>query len=159
MKRLFLLLMGSVLSAFTIKDDSPIHWTFTARQLRPGEYELHFTATLSPGWHVYSQFQPKEAVSDPTKITITRNPLVAVQNPAKEYGVKVKYEDQTAGIVQYQYANQVDFVQVVTTRNKGSINTNLTGTVHFQVCTDKQCLQPEDTPFEISLPADNAVGM
>lgn len=158
MRRLFLILIGSALSAFASKDESPIHWTITARELKPGEYELHFTATLSPGWHVYSQFQPKEAVSEPTKINIRKNPLVTVQNPAKEYGVKVKYEDLVAGIVQYQYANQVDFVEVVTVKNNSSINTNLSGTVHFQVCTDKQCLQPEDTPFEISLPADNVAG-
>ena len=158
MRKWFLILIGSVLTAFTGKDEPPIHWNFSAKVRKTGEYELHFTATLSPGWHVYSQFQPKEAVADPTKINFQKNSLVAIQGSSREVGTKVKYEDQTAGIVQYQYANQVDFVQVISLKTRGPIRTNIAGTVHFQICTDHECLQPEDTPFNIPLPISDDTG-
>ena len=51
----FLFLMASVISG-----QSPVSWTFTAKKLGVKTYEVHMTATIQNGWHIYSQNQPED---------------------------------------------------------------------------------------------------
>ena len=47
------------------------------------------------------------------------------------------------------YNNKVEFVQVVNV--KGNAKTNLTGTVEYMACNDRECLPPKSVPFSIAL--------
>ena len=49
-------------------------------------YEIHMTATIQTGWHLYSQTQPEDAIAIPTGIKFTSNPLVTAEGPVKEVG-------------------------------------------------------------------------
>ena len=70
-----------------------------------------------------------------------------------------KYKEKTLGIEQWQYAEKVDFVQVIELKVKGyrfrensqGAKTNLTGTVTYQTCNDHECLPPKTERFDIAI--------
>lgn len=152
MKKLALI-AGLLVSSFLVKaqrgGQDPVHWTYTAKKIADKTYELHITAAIDGGWHIYAQEQPKEAISQPTTITFTKNPLVTLTGKAKEMGDKKTQSIPDVGITQYMYEGKVDFVQVV--KLKSAVNTSVAGTIEFQACTEEMCLQPKSVPFKIDV--------
>jgi|SRR5882757_7458064 len=127
----------------------PIAWQYSARKVADKTYEVHITAQLQSGWHAYSQQQPEEAVAQPTEIRFKPNPLVGLMGKTREVGSMEKWKDEATGIAANQYANQVDFVQVV--KVKGNIKTSVSGSLTYQVCTNEMCLPPKTDNFVVQL--------
>jgi len=127
----------------------PIVWQYSAKKIAERTYEVHLTAQLEAGWHAYSQQQPKDAVAQPTEIHFKPNPLVSITGKVKEVGALEKWKDEASGIMANQYANKVDFIQVV--RLKANVRTNVSGSLTYQVCTDEMCLPPRTEAFSIPL--------
>ena len=125
---------------------NPIKWNYSAKKLAAGKYELHMTATLEKGWHIYSQKTPQGGPI-PTKFTFTKNPLVTANGPVKEVGNIENYFEDLFGVQVKQYADKVDFVQTITVKN--SVKTNLAGKVEYQLCRDRECLLPKELAFSI----------
>jgi len=128
---------------------NPVNWTFTAKKTADKTYEVHLTANIQTGWHIYSQTQPDDAIAIPTSVTINNNPLIKLDGKFKEVGKLEKYRDETVKATNHQYSTKVDFVQVV--KIKSSAKTNVTGSVEFQTCDDKKCLPPKTVNFNIAL--------
>jgi hypothetical protein len=128
---------------------NPVSWTFTAKKTADKTFEIHMTANIQSGWHLYSQTQPEDAIALPTEITINNNPLLALDGKVKEVGKLEKYKDEVVNATNHQYSKKVDFVQVV--KLKSSAKTNITGSVEFQTCDDKKCLPPKTVNFNIAL--------
>jgi len=128
---------------------NPVSWAFTAKKTSDKTYEVHLTANIQSGWHIYSQTQPDDAIAVPTSVTINNNPLVKLDGKIKEVGKLEKYKDETVKATNHQYSTKVDFVQVV--KLKSSAKTNVTGNVEFQTCDDKKCLPPKTVNFNIAL--------
>ena len=126
---------------------NPVSWTFTAKKISEKTYELHLTATMQPGWHLYSQVQPEDAVAIPTGFKLNNNPLITLDGKIKEIGKMEKFHDAKLDISANQYAEKVDFVQVV--KLKSNVKTNITGSVEYQTCDDKKCLPPKTVTFSI----------
>ncbi len=144
------LLMGTYFQG-TAQQPDPVHFNFTASKTTGNGVEIHIVANIDQGWHIYAQQQPEEAIATPTAITFSKNPLVAfAPGKLKEVGHKEKYTDKAAGIVQYQYAQKVEFVQPITVKGKGKTTVN--GNITYQVCTDEMCLPSKTVPFRVSLP-------
>jgi len=148
MKRTFLLLLVScwVIGAMA---QSPVKWSYTATKLAAGLFEVHLTASIQSGWHVYAQQQPNDAIALPTSIHFTKNPLLLMQGNLKEIGEKEEFKDADLGISAFQYEQKVDFVQQVKLKIKGK--TNLSGSITYQACTNEKCLPPATTNFSINL--------
>jgi thiol:disulfide interchange protein DsbD len=127
----------------------PIVWQYSIKKTAGRTYEVHLTARLEAGWHAYSQRQPKEAVAQPTEIHFNRNPLITMDGTVKEIGAMQRWKDEASGIMANQYANQVDFVQVV--KLKAKIKTTVTGSLTYQVCTDEMCLPAKTEAFSIAI--------
>jgi thiol:disulfide interchange protein DsbD len=104
---------------------------------------------MQPGWHLYSQNQPADAVAQPTSFNFTGNPLVVLDGKVKEVGKLQKFRDEKLDVSANQYSGKVDFVQLVKVR--GAAKTNVTGKLEFQTCDDKKCLPPKTVPFSIAL--------
>jgi hypothetical protein len=128
---------------------NPVTWTFSTKKLSDKSYELHFTADIQKGWHLYSQTQPSDALAIPTTVTINKNPLVKLDGKVKEIGKLEKYKDEIVNATNHQYSGKVDFIQVV--KVKSNARTNVTGNVEFQTCDDKKCLPPKTVNFNIAL--------
>jgi hypothetical protein len=148
MKKLFvfivLIFVGSV-----IKAQNPVSWSFSTKKISDKTFEVHLTANIQSGWHLYSQNQPEDAIASPTNFTINNNPLLKLDGKLKEVGKMEKFKDKTLGISAHQYSNKVDFVQVV--KLKSNAKTNISGSVEFQTCDDKKCLPPKTVNFNIAL--------
>ncbi|TMI63387.1 MAG: hypothetical protein E6H07_11415 [Bacteroidetes bacterium] len=148
MKKLFFSIATLFIGAF-VYAQNPISWTFSAKKVDDKTFEVHMTATIQKSWHLYSQTQPEDAVANPTSFTITANPLLKLDGKIKEVGKMEKFVDKELGLSANQYSDKVDFVQVV--KLKGSVNTNLSGSVEFQTCDDKKCLPPKTINFNVAL--------
>ena len=77
----------------TVSAQHPVSWNFSAKKLNAGSYEIHMTATMQDGWHLYSQDQPEDAIAMPTTFTINNNPLISLNGKIKEIGKMEKYKD------------------------------------------------------------------
>ena len=142
-------LFSVILSALILKAQDPVSWAFTSKKLADKTFEIHMTATIQSGWHLYSQTQPEDAIAIPTGFTTTKNPLVELQGKVKEVGKMEKFEDKKLGISAHQYSDRVDFVQVV--KLKANAKTNVSGIVEFQTCNDEKCLPPKKINFSVAI--------
>lgn len=128
---------------------NPVSWNFTSKKVSDKTFEVHLTASIQPGWHLYSQDQPDDAIATPTNVKINNNPLLKLDGKVKEVGNMEKYKDKILGISAHQYSEKVDFVQVI--KIKSSAKTNVSGSVAFQTCDDKKCLPVKTVNFNIAL--------
>ena len=145
----FLYISLLLLSAFTIQAQNPVSWQFQTQKKEDLSYEIILKASIQPGWHLYSQKQPDDAIAIPTSIQFNNNPLVTREKEIREIGKMQKYTDKTLGVTANQYAGEVSFVQSV--KLKAKIKTAITGEIEYQVCDDEKCLPPKKVPFTIVL--------
>ena len=83
-------------------------------------------------------------------VTLAVQPdLIIGDMDSLEKGKLEKFHDEKLGISANQYAEKVDFVQVV--KLKAKAKTSLAGTVEFQTCDDKKCLPPKKVNFSIAI--------
>ena len=138
------LLTGTLVMAQSNKE---VTWTYSAKKIADKTYEIHMTANIGAGWHMYSQNTGEGPV--PTTFKFNKNPLVAFNNAPKEVGKMIKkYEDAFKSQVRY-YENTVDFVQMV--KVKSNAKTAVAGSVEFMVCNDHECLPPADVDFKVNV--------
>jgi len=149
MKKLFLaiFLIGAVTAAKA--QLSPVTWSFTAIRTSDKTFEIHMKANIQPGWHLYSQKQPKNAIAIPTAFKINSNPLFSLDDKIKEIGKMEVMNDKELDVSANQYTNGVDFVQKI--KLKGNIKTNFNGSVEYQTCDDKKCLPPKTVNFSVAI--------
>ena len=147
-KSIFLSLL--LLASFQIQAQilNPVHWEFSASG-KNSNHTLHLKARLDPGWHIYAQVQPEEAIAIPTQVSFAPNPEVDLEGKTREIGQKEKYNDPGSGIIQFQYENNLELAQTVHLKSKKG--TVVKGTINYQVCTNEQCLPPKTIPFTITL--------
>lgn len=127
----------------------PLYWEVAYKSFTATTGEIHWTAVIDKPWHIYAQFQPKSAISQPTKIVVNSNPLIILTPGIKELGEKETYKNKEVGITQYQYGGKVEFVQQV--KLKAKIKTNLSGTITYQACNDELCLPVKTIPFNVKI--------
>lgn len=129
----------------------PVRWQYTVKHLSDRQAELHLTASLEKGWHLYSQHQPEGAIATPTRVEFSKNPILVLGGPVKEIGQLEKYTVRELGVVNHQYEGTVDFVQAITFKTKAK--TVIKGTVRYQVCTDEMCMPEELATFSVEVSA------
>jgi Disulphide bond corrector protein DsbC len=146
----FFVCITVILSALAVHAQlNPISWSFSTSKIADKTYEIHMKATIQSGWHLYSQTQPEDAIALPTGFSLNKNPLITLNGKIKEIGKMETFHDAKLDISANQYANNVDFVQIV--KLKAKAKTNLTGTVEYQTCDDKKCLPPKTVNFSIAI--------
>lgn len=145
----FLLFLSTFFFTQNLLAQNPVSWQFQAIKKGEQQYEVVMRATIQPGWHLYSQQQPEDAIAIPTTIEIKNNPLVVREKSIREVGKMQKFTDKTLGVTAYQYSNEVSFVQTVNLKAK--VKTAITGEIEYQVCDDEKCLPPKKVPFTIAL--------
>lgn len=142
----FLLLFATFASAQMVKN--PVSWTATSKKVADKTYEIHLTANLPDGWHIYSQTTP-DGGPVPTEITFTKNPLVTLDGKVKEVGKLEQRFEPLFNVDVKQFSNKVNFVQTV--KLKANVKTSVEVAVDFMVCDDEQCLPPSTKKFTVAL--------
>ncbi len=139
----FFVILLSTINAFS---QGPVSLSYRAQKLANNTYELHITASIQDGWHLYSQFSDDKG-GVPASIHFTKNPLVIFEGKVKEEGkLKSNFEELFGVTVKY-FEDKVDFVQVI--KLKGKLKTNIAGTISYMVCNDKECMPPTTKKFSI----------
>jgi hypothetical protein len=150
MQKILLLSLALLTGVFTEAQSgsaTQVQWTYSAKKVSDKVYEVHMTAHIGGGWHLYSQNGGDGPVS--TSFKFTSNPLLSQNGKVKEVGKMIThFEEAFKSNVRY-YENTVDFVQTV--QVKSAVKTNFAGSVEFMVCNDHECLPPTDVPFTVSL--------
>ena len=148
-KLLFSFVVLIIAGATAFAQLNPVSWAFNSKKIGDKTYEVRMTATMQPGWHLYSQVQPEDAIAIPTDIQFNKNPLISLNGSIKEVGKMEKFKDDKLGVAANQYAKKVEFVQVV--KLKANARTNLTGTIEYQTCDDEKCLPPKKVNFNLAV--------
>jgi len=148
MIRLFTIFLLLHFSAFA-QSDKKVSWEFTAVKKNKNQYEVRITANIAPGWHLYSQQQPADAIALPTIIQFAKHPLIEMKGAVREVGKVIDQVDPATKSRSRYYAGTVSFIQLV--QLKKTLKTNLSGDIEFMVCDDKQCLPPGKVKFSVKL--------
>ena len=145
----YLLLGLFAISSFALQAQTDVvQWTFESKKVGDKKYEVRLIAEMKDSWHIYSTSTP-EGGPVPTTINFSKNPLTVIDGKIKEVGkLETKFE-KVFDIDTRFYNKKVEFVQIVNLR--GNAKTNVTGTVEYMACTDKECLPPREVPFTIAL--------
>ncbi len=143
----------SIATAFLLflivcKGQEPVKWSFSAKKIADKTYEIRLVSKVNQPWHIYSQTTP-EGGPVPTKITFAKNPLLSIQGETKEVGKMVQKHEEVFDLDVKYFDGNVEFVQTVILKSK--VKTNISGTVEFMVCNDRQCLPPKTIPFTVGL--------
>jgi len=149
MKKMFfaLLCMGLAFTSMA-QLKNPVKWTYTAKKIAPNTYEVHITAAIDRGWHVYS-LDHKGETGVATSVKFNANPLATANGKPAATSKPVKMKDPSSGEIAKFYENTLDIVQVF--KLKASVKTNITGEVEYMTCDDTQCLPPTTKSFSVSL--------
>lgn len=127
----------------------PAHWAYGLKKITNNTYEVHLQCSIDYPWHIYAQKQGKDFIGTATKITFNKQPGLALTGIPIEHGKKDTYKDETVGILNYEYAGKVDFVQKATL--KPGIKA-ITGTINYQTCTHDHCLTAVTINFSVPVP-------
>ena len=120
----------------------PVQWSMTssAEVARPGStVPLRLTAKIEPGWHLYSLTIPKHLY--PTKVTLTDNPAVEsyrVYQPQPVRTMDPEFKEQIE-----TYANVAELWIPATLKKDAAGPVELTASVRYRACDDKQCQNPK----------------
>jgi thiol:disulfide interchange protein DsbD len=123
-----------------------VDWSYEAKALGEGEYELKFTAAIKAGWYLYSQHL-EEGGPIPTTVQVNEHPKVSVLSEVSESGSAVEGFDEMFGMKIKKYKKQAVFTQRVKIEEGVEA---ITGYIEFMSCDEEQCLPPREIPFTIS---------
>lgn len=126
----------------------PVDWSYSVKKLSAGTYTFTATANIEGDWHIYSQTTGKGGPV-PTKINFKKNPLITVVGATKEAGkVKQVYDELFKTNVRY-IGETATYTQTIKVR--AGVKTNISGSVEYMVCDDRQCLPPSKKTFDLKL--------
>lgn len=149
MKKSILSSIALLITLFSMAQiENPVEWSFTTKKINATTYEVHMTAKIQDGWHIYSQSTPAGGPV-PTAIAYTKNPLLVLKGKIAEVGKVERHHEPLFGVDVIQFSSQVDFVQTVTLKSKAK--TALRGSIEFMTCNDHECLPPRTEKFSIDI--------
>lgn len=150
MKRLAMLLVGALLPALVSGQiNDPVRWAFSIRKISDNTFELHFTASILPPWHIYGQNIKgvSQELGLPTTISFNKNPLIEAEGGVKEVGNAE--EKKIEGVSIRYYSGRLELIQVV--KLKAAVKTHVTGKLDYMACTNTHCLPPAQRGFSLTL--------
>jgi hypothetical protein len=149
MKKSILFAMAVLTGTLAMAQSSKqVNWTTSSKKIAEKTYEIHMTASIGGGFHMYSQNVGGDGPIA-TSFTFTKSPLLDIEGNPKEAGRMIKkYEEAWKHDVNY-YENSVEFVQVV--KLKSNVKTNVAGKVEFMVCNDHECLPPSTVDIKVNV--------
>ncbi|MCU0387900.1 MAG: protein-disulfide reductase DsbD N-terminal domain-containing protein [Chitinophagaceae bacterium] len=148
-KFLFLFLVITGMSFYSFAQvKNPVKWSFESKKIDAKNYELIITASIDPGWHIYT-IDHSGDIGVATSFTFNKNPLGDLKGNVKTSAKPKKSKDPSTGEMVAFYEGKVVFSQTVTL--KSPVKTTYTGSVEFMACDDKMCLPPSEKNFTINL--------
>ncbi len=128
----------------------PVKWSFSAKDLSDGTYEVIASATIEEGWHLYSQKLDNADGPVATEFRyFNEKQEFEIVGETEEVGDLLKEYDNNFMMELNYYEREVSFKQKV--KVKDGI-TQVKGDVYYMVCDESKCLPPEALEFIVDLP-------
>lgn len=127
----------------------PVHWETSVEQISADEYNLIFTATMDPGWMLYSQ-HTEDGGPIPTTFYFDEGSHYTRLGEVAEKGKKKEGKDplfDNITVIKYP-KGPVVFTQKVKT---SALGTAITCEVEFMSCNDETCTPPMLKQFTFDL--------
>ena len=133
----------------------PVTWSFSSEKVDEKTYALHFSASMEPGWYVYSQ-HIDEGGPIPTTFHFESADHYTLQGETTESGPARKEGfDEIFQMDVIKYGQEVQFTQVVVV---GDPSLPIQGYLEFMTCDDTRCLPPTEEDFTFNLAGNTAGG-
>lgn len=128
----------------------PVEWATSIEKISETEYDLVVTATIEPGWHLYSQTVPEDGPIPTTFTFESSESYTLVGTTIEEEGHVI---DDPVFMMRIKYfENKAVFKQRVVFANKPE---TIKGSVEFMVCDDSKCLPPNDEVLVFNFQSNN----
>jgi thiol:disulfide interchange protein DsbD len=124
-----------------------VTWNVSADRLTSSEWIINITASLRPGWHIYSQYNGDYGPV-PTVITLADSEDYVQLGKANELGKPCQFYDSIYEMNIIWFAQQVTFAQKVKLNHPVP---SLHGTIDYMTCNDHVCI-PLREEFTADLP-------
>jgi thiol:disulfide interchange protein DsbD len=145
------------LARATYAAQDPVQWSLTPDRtaVAPGGTVLaRLTATLEPGWHLYSPTTPKGGPI-PTSLALARTPAIAAvriyePKPERRFDANFQLDTET-------FEKEAVFLLAVEVGKDAPAGAlDLTAQVRYQSCNDRMCLPPKRKTASASVTVDPA---
>ena len=145
MKKIILTALTSIIGTVAYSQIlAPVKWSYAAKKIDKEQAVVFIKATIDKGWHIYSQ-QVADGGPVKTSFRFDKSDDYTLNGNTSEPKAVSKYEKAFSMNVQY-FEQSVIFQQKVKLKNgQASVN----GTLNYMVCSNQQCLPPEDVEFSI----------
>ena len=127
---------------------NPVSWSSSVEKVSENEYDLIWSATIDPGWHLYSQTVPEEGPL-PTVFTYPENENYELSGTTQEPEGHTEFDNTWGTDIKY-FSDQAVFRQRIKITGKVEV---IEGEVEFQVCDDERCLPPNYVTLEFPVNA------
>lgn len=145
------IILSLLISANTFTSSSQsnqtVQWQFNVEHSGNREMLLKITASIAPGWHLYSQFIA-EGGPIPTKFTFENADGLDFIGTPEEKGKAFRFHDDIYEMEITWYSGKVDFSQKISIT--GSLN-SFRGKVEYMTCNAHTCV-PDTREFVINIP-------
>lgn len=147
MKRILTIVMLLLVGSAFAQIQQPIKWSYSAKKTSNRQAILYIKATIEKGWHIYSTAQPE---GGPLKTSFSFEPGNEYQLIGKIVEPKPgkKFEKAFDMDVLY-FESSVIFSQKI--QLKKGLPIIIKGKFEYMVCTDEQCLPPDEVTFSIPI--------
>ncbi len=149
MKKILLIIFSIVgFTTYAQMAQNPVSWKASYVDLKNGEGEIIYIATIEPKWHIYSQKINGEGPIPTSFLTNTTKDFKVVGEVIEEGSHEIY--DNSFELKLNVFDNKAVFRQKIKRNNVKSfkIKTN----VEFMVCNDAQCLPPKTVELEVIAP-------
>ena len=122
----------------------PVHFTSQLKLLKEGEAELVFSATIDPGWHVYSTYLGNDGPISASFNTVKMEGAEPV-GKLQARGSEIKKYDKLFDMELRYFEKAVTFVQKIRfTKPQYDIDCY----VEYGACNDEACLPPSEATLK-----------
>ncbi|MES2807324.1 MAG: protein-disulfide reductase DsbD N-terminal domain-containing protein [Bacteroidota bacterium] len=144
----YIISAGMLLSGFCVQAQilTPVKWAYAAKKISNTEAVVLIKATIDKGWHIYSQHVADGGPAK-TNFSFAKSDEYAPLNKTTEPQPKKKFEKAFDMNVTY-FENTVVFQQKVKLLTS---TPTIKGTITYMVCSNKECLPPEDIEFSVAI--------
>lgn len=136
-----------------VSTDSNVKWTTSVEQLSEKKYKIFFNVSIASGYHLYSQFLPKDSAF-PTSFVFDGNGVnYQLIGKTEEIGTVAKI-DPFFEVEMPFFSTSGQFIQVIELLDTTQSQINVS--IEYQTCNDTKCILGSDE-LSIALNGDQII--
>ncbi|MCE3280404.1 MAG: disulfide bond formation protein DsbD [Bacteroidetes bacterium] len=130
------------------QDAKPVKWKQSAVKISECEYDLVFTGTIDPTWHVYSLVSAGDDGPQPTLFMFDKSTDFTLSGKTTE-GTPHKEFDKVFDMNVSYFEKTVTFKQRIKLKSDKEIE--IKGNFEYQACTEEKCIFETFNPISIKV--------